>query len=126
VAKYINAPTTDVKKFEKTELPPTRAEIHSFWYHSLYRFAIMSRSKKKSGSNNSNRKQWKNLFCKIPGCHCPGFVFFFNLSKIVITLNAIIPTSIGTRGRSLSLSISEFESKIVTIVTIAAPATTAI
>ena len=30
VAKYINAPTIEAKKFEKIELPPTKSIIHSF------------------------------------------------------------------------------------------------
>lgn len=104
VAKYMNAPTIDAKKFENTELPPTIHSIHSLGITPAMVFPSWVEPSKKPAVITPKARRGSICLANPQADNVHSLFSSSLLSKSVIILNEAIPTIIGTRGLSLAFS----------------------
>src|SRR4030043_87717 len=98
VAKYMKAPTTDAKKFEKTEFPPTRADIHSFGITPAIVLPSWVDPKRNPAATTPRASNGMISFAKSHVAMVHALFSSSFLSKRVMTLSEMMATSIGIRG----------------------------
>src|SRR4030065_2141693 len=98
VAKYIKAPTIEAKKLEKTEFPPTRADIHSFGITPAIVFPSWVDPKRNPAATTPRASNGTINFAKSHVAVVHALFSSSFLSKRVMTHNQMMATSIGISG----------------------------
>ena len=123
VAKYMNAPANEAKKFDDREFPPTALCIHSFGITPAMAVESCVEPSRKPAVitpiANNGSICFANPHAEIVHARLSSSC----LSNSVISESAVMPTIMGTRGTKTGLEINIFASIAETIVA-AAPLTT--